>query len=94
MVGNLPDPAILRIPLGRSQKGSKNGTPRGLRLGAGPEIEGGVKAHRGGKSAWNSTDVRSSSKHSTGCISLMVKRKYREALEQARVPFLAGPRVS
>ena len=48
MVGNLPDPAILRTPLGRSQKGSKNGTPRGLRLGAGPEIEEGVKAHRGG----------------------------------------------
>ena len=66
MVGNLPDPAILRIPLGRSQKGSKNGTPRGLRLEAGPEIEGGVKALRGGKSAkgggksaWNSTDGNS-----------------------------------
>ena len=48
MVGNLPDPAILRTPLGRSQKGSKNGTPIGLRLGAGPEIEGGKSAKGGG----------------------------------------------
>ena len=43
MVGNPPDPVILRTPLGRIQKGSKNWTPRGLRFGAGPEIEGGEK---------------------------------------------------
>ena len=34
--------ALLRFPLGSSQNGPKNGILRALRLGSGPEIEGGL----------------------------------------------------
>ena len=36
-------------PLVGAKKGPKTGSPRGLRFGARPEIEGGVKARRGVK---------------------------------------------